>query len=638
MKWKDEMQSSSTKKTAAETARRLFGLFAGLAAAAFSAEAEAGESGGDYLSRPPQDEIIYLVFPDRFENADATNDTGGLEGDRLVTGFDPAHKGFFHGGDLKGLTSRLDYIEKLGATAVWLGPIYKNKPVQGPPGDESAGYHGYWITDFTTVDPHFGSEDDLREFVEAAHARGLKVYLDIIVNHTADVIRLRECHDPDYSGDDKETGGCPYRSKAAYPFATRGGVGGAPINDGFIGDQPPFQTADNFAGLTRPDFAYTPYVPAGEENVKVPAWLNDVRYYHNRGDSTFEGESSLYGDFSGLDDLQTEDPRVVQGFVDIFSEWISKYRIDGFRVDTAKHVNPEFWQAFIPAILDHAASLGIPNFYIFAEAYEPNPAGLARHTRVDGFPATLDFAFQSVVADVVARGAPTSRFEELFAVDVLYAGGEATALGLPVFISNHDMGRFARMLREALPGASDEELLKRLTLAHAMMFFMRGAPIIYSGDEQGFVGDGGDQAAREDMFPSKVASYNDNDLVGTDKTTAVSNFDRGHPLFRALAGMAKIYNRHEALRRGVQRLRFAEPQGGLIALSRLGAGGGEYLVVFNTRNQPRTVDLTVDPRSTSWKSLHGECGRASSVRGSYRVALKSLDFLICRSNDWSAPE
>lgn len=629
------MRLSSPTKAATGSARRQFFPLAGLAAALFAGAASADEP---WLSRPAQDEVIYFVLPDRFENADKNNDRGGLEGDRLVTGFDPAHKGFFHGGDIKGLTSRLDYIEELGATAVWLGPIYKNKPVQGPPGDESAGYHGYWITDFTTVDPHFGTEDDLRRFVEAAHDRGIKVYLDIIVNHTADVIALRECHDPDYAGADKEVGGCPYRSRAAYPYTTRGGIDGAPINDGFMGDQKPFQTRENFAKLTRSDFAYTPNIPAGEEGVKVPSWLNDVRYYHNRGDSTFEGESSLFGDFSGLDDLMTEDPQVVDGFIEIFSDWITKYRVDGFRVDTAKHVNPEFWQAFIPAIRAHAASLGIPNFYIFAEAYEPDPAGLARHTRVDGFPATLDFAFQSAVAEVVARGAPTARLEALFAVDPLYAGGEATALQLPVFVGNHDMGRFARVLREALPAASDTEILKRLSLANAMMFFMRGAPVIYSGDEQGFVGDGGDQAAREDMFPSLVASYNDNDLVGTDKTTAVSNFDRRHPLFKAIAGMARIYRENAALRRGIQRLRLAEPDGGLIAISRLGEAGGEYLVVYNARNEARTVDIPIDPRSTSWKSVRGECRRMASARGSYRVSLKPLEYLICRSNDWSAAE
>ncbi|MEL6688071.1 MAG: alpha-amylase family glycosyl hydrolase, partial [Pseudomonadota bacterium] len=81
--------------------------------------------------RLPQDEIVYFMLPDRFENGDPSNDTGGFEGGPLQHGFDPTHKGFYQGGDLKGLTSRLDYIQGMGATAIWLGPIYKNKPVQG---------------------------------------------------------------------------------------------------------------------------------------------------------------------------------------------------------------------------------------------------------------------------------------------------------------------------------------------------------------------------------------------------------------------------------------------------------------------------------------------------------------------------
>jgi len=97
----------------------------------------------DFRARPPEDEVVYFVLPDRFENGDVSNDTGGLAGDRLTTGFDPTHKGFFHGGDLKGLIVHLDYIQGLGATAIWLGPIYKNKPVQGGLGHETAGYHSY---------------------------------------------------------------------------------------------------------------------------------------------------------------------------------------------------------------------------------------------------------------------------------------------------------------------------------------------------------------------------------------------------------------------------------------------------------------------------------------------------------------
>ena len=84
----------------------------------------------DYRARAPQDEVIYFVLPDRFENADPSNDRGGIAGDRLKTGYDPTAKGFYHGGDLKGLTKRLDYIQHLGATAIWLGPIFKNKAVQ----------------------------------------------------------------------------------------------------------------------------------------------------------------------------------------------------------------------------------------------------------------------------------------------------------------------------------------------------------------------------------------------------------------------------------------------------------------------------------------------------------------------------
>ncbi|MEA3066045.1 MAG: hypothetical protein QOJ27_2502 [Sphingomonadales bacterium] len=401
-----------------------------------------------YRDRSPAEEIVYFVLPDRFENGDPANDRGGLAGDRLRTGFDPAAKGFYHGGDLKGLTRRLDYIAGLGATAIWLGPIYKNKPVQGPPGRESAGYHGYWITDFTDVDPHFGTREDLKRFVDAAHARGMKVYLDIITNHSADVIKYRECPRND----------CAYRGLADYPYSRRGGLAGAAINPGFEGIDKPDRRSDNFARLARPDYAYTPYVPAAEADVKKPAWLNDPIYYHNRGDSTFSGESSTMGDFSGLDDLFTEHPRVLEGFIEIYGRWIDDFGIDGFRIDTAKHVNPEFWQAFVPTMLARAKARGIPNFHIFGEVYDPDPGMLARFTRVDRYPAVLDFAFAFTVVDVVAKGQGTDRLARLFAADPLYEGGAEAAKSLPTFIGNHDAGRFAFFVRQANPAASEEEI------------------------------------------------------------------------------------------------------------------------------------------------------------------------------------
>lgn len=611
---------------------RVWGLLcAFLAMSACLSPAARPVSEPTFRDRLPQDEVIYFVLPDRFENGDPSNDTGGIPGGRLAHGFDPAARGFYHGGDLKGLVQRLDYIAGLGATAIWLGPIYQNKAVQGRPGEESAGYHGYWITDFTAPDAHFGTEDDLGALVDAAHGRGLKVYLDIITNHTADVIKFRECDDPDWPGE-RVAGECQYRAIADYPFTTQGRADGPPINPGFLGDKAPFQTPDNFAALGDMRFAYTPFTPPGEEAVKTPAWLNDPRLYHNRGNSVWVGESVTYGDFAGLDDLMTEHPEVVSGFIDIFKEWITKYRIDGFRIDTARHVNPEFWLAFNPAMIEHAATLGIPNFYVFGEVYDPDPAGLARFTRTGGFPAVLDFGFQSVLQDVLVNGAPAGRFATLFAADEVYAEGAPVIA--PVFTGNHDMGRLAGFLRQKHPGMADAELLARVELAHAIMFFARGVPVIYYGDEQGFVSDGNDQLAREDMFGSRVAVYNDNDLIGTEKTTADSNFDTSHPLFKAIAGMAQRYADHPALRRGAQIVRLAEHDGGVLAVSRRDASGGEYLVAFNTRAEPRKLNLAVDARSATFESVLGNCPDRAIVTGVVEVTLEALSFAICRSNNW----
>ena len=333
--------------------------------------------------------MIYFALPDRFENGDPSNDRGGLAGGRLETGFDPTFKGFFHGGDLKGLAARLDYIQSLGATALWLTPVFKNKPVQGGPGDESAGYHGYWITDFTRVDPHLGDEAQMRALVDAAHARGMKVYMDIIANHTADVIAYREC--PTQACDTVPARSIRIRAAAA-SMANRSTTV-SPVTTRSIKRRRTLPSSRAPTTRTRRS------CPERERNVKVPAWLNDPIYYHNRGNTTFEGESSEMGDFVGLDDLMTENPRVVQGFIDIYADWIDRYGVDGFRIDTARHVNVEFWQAFSAAMRQRAAARGIPNFHIFGEVAtsKVDTALLARYTNVAKLPAVLDFAFANAV-------------------------------------------------------------------------------------------------------------------------------------------------------------------------------------------------------------------------------------------------
>ena len=229
---------------------------------------------------------------DRFENGRRANDTGGI---RRAAGSSTAStrpaRGFYHGGDLKGLLERIDYIKGLGTTAIWLTPSFKNKAVQLEDGP-SAGYHGYWITDFTQIDPHLGTNADLRALVDAAHARGMKVFFDIITNHTADVIGY-------------EDGAAPaYMSKDVAPVPHRVGTA----------VRRPRLRRQRHLPAARPghELPLHAVVPARPSRPKVPAWLNDVTLYHNRGNTTFVGENSYYGDFFGLDDLFTEHPRVVR--------------------------------------------------------------------------------------------------------------------------------------------------------------------------------------------------------------------------------------------------------------------------------------------------------------------------------------
>ncbi|MEP6982924.1 MAG: alpha-amylase family glycosyl hydrolase [Sphingomicrobium sp.] len=604
--------------------KRVLLAAAGSLLALAPAASAAADNGASYRARLPEDEVIYFVLPDRFENGDRSNDRGGLSGDRLTTGFDPTGKGFYHGGDLKGLASRLDYIQGLGATAVWVAPVFKNKAVQGQKGQESAGYHGYWITDFTSVDPHFGTNADFKALVDAVHARGMKFYMDIVVNHTADVIYFEEC-----AGKNQ----CPYRSIADYPYQRRGGVNGAAINSGFAGERD--ASAANFARLKDPNYAYTVRVPPAEKDIKRPAWLNDPIYYHNRGNSTFRGESSTMGDFVGLDDVFTENPTVVAGMIDIFCGWVDKFGVDGFRIDTAQHVNPEFWQKFVPAILACARKKGIPNFHIFGEVAmdDADPAHTAENTRVDKLPSVLDFGFLWAVRDVVAKDAPTDELAKLFRADALYEGGAAAALRLPTFVSNHDSpGHIGWGIRQARPAASDDEVLKRDMLANAMLLTLRGVPTIYFGDEQGFVGRGGDQNSRQDMFASQVGSYNEDKLLGTSSTTAQANFNPSHPLYRDIADLARIRTSHRALTRGLQLIRYSQDKPGLFALSRFEPGTGrEMLLLFNTSTAPVRQNVRVETRSTHFETLAGACPATASPPGSVAVDLPPLGYAVCNA-------
>ena len=292
--------------------------------------------------------------------------------------------------------------------------------------------------------------------------------------------------------------------------------------------------------------------------------------------------------------------------VGIYEKWIKDMKIDGFRIDTMKHVNDEFWQRFGPEVLAYARQHGKRQFFMFGEVFDTTKAFTSHFPTHDRVQAVLDFPFQQAAQNFAANSHPTDELRDFFGGDDWYTDADSNVYQLPTFLGNHDMGRIGRFIKVANSDATDAEALARDRLAHALMYFSRGNPVVYYGDEQGFTGDGGDQDARQDMFPSQVASYNDDDLIGTDATTADDNFDADHPLYQSIGELAAVTRRHRALRDGAQQHRWSSSGPGIYAFSRLDRHDQhEYVVAVNNAEQPETAAIPTYMRDTSFRLVYG---------------------------------
>jgi glycosidase len=562
------------------------------------------------LRAPTTDERFYFLMADRFANGDPSNDTGGLTGSRLVTGFDPTDKGFYHGGDLKGVLGKLDYIKGLGTTAIWLTPSFVNKPVQGTTGNESAGYHGYWITDFTRIDPHLGTNEDMKRLIRAAHAKGMKVFFDIITNHTADVIDYAE---KQYT----------YIPTSVKEYTDAAGKEFDPVA---LANSPSFPALD-----VNTSFPYHPvFDNPTDATAKTPAWLNDRTLYHNRGDSTYAGESTEWGDFSGLDDLFTENPKVVDGMIDIYKAWVD-FGVDGFRIDTVKHVDVPFWQKFSPAMLAEAKRVRNPDFFMFGEVYDARPSFMSTYTTTAKLPATLDFGFQAQ-AQAFALGKATTGLRDLYADDDYYTDADSNAYQLPTFLGNHDMGRLSYLLKNG--GISDEaDLMKRVQLADALMYLTRGQPVTYYGDEQGFIGSGGDKDARQDMFATKTAQYATEDVLG-GSSGAKNRFDTSAPLYRFIRSLEKLRQANPALADGAQIHRYASSKAGIYAFSRVDRKTGrEYVVALNNATTAKSATFDTFNASDRFTPVYGATRALRTDRDArITVTVPALSAVVYRAS------
>ena len=513
-----------------------------------------------------RDEVIYQLFTDRFANGDASNDFN----------VDLSDLARYHGGDYQGIIDKLWYLEELGVTAIWISPVVKN--VEEDFG--AASYHGYWTQSFIEPNLHFGDLISLRRMVDACHERGIKVILDVVTNHVGQLFYY------DINGNgraDEYTIGGGLRPECPWPPDQCDGHPSVRISE-YDPDFDPagirMWTSLGYSGLAPVYFFYdaaTNHMPPQPPEFQNPLW------YHRRG-RVFDWDDPVQvelGDFpGGLKDIATERDDVRQMMGAVFTYWMDVGDFDGFRIDTIKHVEHEFWVDFSARIRAHAASMGKDNFLLFGEAFDGNDEKIGSYT----MPGELDSVFYfsqkfgtrelpGVIDNVFIYGQATDHFKNLFEARFLHFGTEPQAGGIhdetgegiaPVhalinFLDNHDVPRFLFV-------ANDEAMLRN---ALAFLLMTDGIPCIYYGTEQDYAG-GVDPANREDLF--------------------LSGYDTSGATFQWIRKLIGIRKENVALRKGILDIRWTtahtgeEPDAGILAFERQHESQ-VLLVIINTKDK-----------------------------------------------------
>ncbi|HWY44595.1 MAG TPA: alpha-amylase family glycosyl hydrolase [Candidatus Sulfotelmatobacter sp.] len=334
-----------------------------------------------------QDDVLYLIMPDRFANSDPTND----EPAEFPGSHDRSKPRAWHGGDLRGVRDHLSYLQDLGVTSLWLTPVVKNGATED--------YHGYGAVDFYAVDPHLGSLDDYRDLVSAAHKQKMKIFLDSVPNHVG----------PRH----------PWVAKPPLPDWFHGTLQNhrdsfSPVKKSFYGlpEKSPVAN-DPFEALA------DPHAPESLRRNLTQGWF-----------------------FGILPDLNTENPAVARYLLQNTIWWVESTGLDGLRVDTFPYVSRKFWADW------HASLRRIyPQLSTIGEVFHPDPTvtsffvgGKKDWDDIDtGLTTVFDFPLFFTIRDVLLRGAPAGRIANILRQDSLYPHPEL----LVPFFANHDVPRFA---------------------------------------------------------------------------------------------------------------------------------------------------------------------------------------------------
>jgi glycosidase len=448
-----------------------------------------------------RDRWIYFLLVDRFNNPSAP----------------PAARwdqpfGGFQGGTLEGVRRRLGYLQRLGVGAIWLSPVLQN--CQGQDGT----YHGYGIQHFLTVDPRFASDKsdpdgELRRLVDEAHARGMHVIMDIVLNHAGDVFAY-------VLDDGSEASSAGWRDNG-YPIRWRG--------------------ADN-----QPVTDWSEAPKSGDLRLGPNAaiWPDEIRSnvaFRRKGKGGEEG-----GDFESLKEFVSARPEIRSALIRSYQYAIAKWDIDGFRIDTLKYIEPDFALVFGNAIREFALEIGKENFFTFGEVYDDEfkiAKFIGRRTNDDGdmvgVDAALDFPLFFRLPGVAKGLLPPTELAAVYALrksveqDVISSHGEAGRFFV-TFLDNHDQHNRFRFVDAAHPGRYDGQVAAAL----ACLFSLQGIPCVYYGTEQGLSGMGSaDQAVREALWGRPDA------------------FDEADPFYVVLRDIARVRAQNAALRYGRQYFR-----------------------------------------------------------------------------------
>jgi glycosidase len=479
--------------------------------------------------------------------------------------------GGLQGGTIEGVREQLDYLKQLGVGAIWLSPVMKNCRYRDT-------YHGYGIQDFLALDPRFASdpqsvEEEFRQLVRAAHARGIYVIADVVLNHAGDVF--------EYVGHGSEA---DYREEP-YPIRWRDENG-----NGMPNPLPPDQLPAD-AGV-------------------VPRELYCNKHFRRKGRGGEEG-----GDFCSLKEMVTHEPYfsperghhipVRDILIRAHQYFVAKYDVDGFRVDTLKFIEPEFARTFANAMREMALSIGKKNFFIFGEVWDDEEKiarFIGRSAQKAGEPIGVDAALDFPLFDWlpwVAKGAvPPGKVSQVFhnrkekQRGLVSTHGDASKFFV-TFLDNHDQEHRFYYSRPDSPHTYDDQL----TLGVACLFALQGIPCLYYGTEQGLCGTKELYAGGADLNDQVVREA----LWGRDGAAA---FDPDHRFYRDIKGLSDVRDELPALRCGRQYFRPISGDGvhfgiswypeGVLSFSRI-LNDEEVVVVANTHTaEPRNVEVIVD--------------------------------------------